>query len=851
MRKAQKRQAIEEIHKIEELHEEINKSLGNNQIDEAKDLLSLCQEVAIRLGTMIEETEGEGFFTIGVLEHYCEVVYQSYKMLLQGQNLNKVYKNLKKALICADNSVRNDIAVHMEAVFLPYKASMWDSMESVWEAVKKDEEFDTYVVPIPYYERDEEGVPGIFHYEGKELPDYVPVTHYEDYSLEERRPDVIYIHNPYDNTNYVTTVDPRFYSFELRKYTGLLIYIPYYVATGGMGEGQALCSAYWYVDYIIIQSEKYKQYFDTSVPKEKLLPLGSPKVDKTIRLCKNQPQPPEEWRDKLYQGTSKKKVYFYNVSIGSMLADTKTFLQKMRYVFLCFQGREDVCLLWRPHPLLESTFRTMRREYKAEYESIKQSFIEQQIGIYDDTPDIERTIAQCDAYIGDAFSSVVTLFGIVGKPIFILNPNIRTAPQEEDWRGEIIKSFSVERYEKWYVTQGNKLYCAQDTDFHYQYVCDLSEYAGGNLYGKVFEINKKAYVCPANAEDVLVVEQGKLIKRIPLWTAQQQLGEFCYAWQQEQYLFLIPYRYPAIVRLDTTNDKADYISGYQQIYVREEQENRHVGGHCIWKNFLLMASPVDNKIFVIECGSLKTQVITIGIKNRCGCCLLMPDRENIWLLPYEGTVITRWNPETGAVREYTNLPENFQCEDQANGQVCREKPFGWGAVYKEWVILPPEQGNMFICLNQETGEIEEWKPPVPLQKNTENGYYALGAGAGCFLQRTDSLGEGTYRFYHRAARKLYDIRVPTGEWKEIPIKFEKKDLYAHESGFCNNTEHLQYVCMENAINSLEDLLNGNIKGNQHDKQKQIDSWKCVVADSEGTCGEKIHEVARMRMELQV
>ena len=36
-------------------------------------------------------------------------------------------------------------------VFLPYKASMWDCMESVWRAAVEDEEHcKVYVVPIPY-----------------------------------------------------------------------------------------------------------------------------------------------------------------------------------------------------------------------------------------------------------------------------------------------------------------------------------------------------------------------------------------------------------------------------------------------------------------------------------------------------------------------------------------------------------------------------------------------------------------------------------------------------------------------------------------------------------------------------
>ncbi|NMB42298.1 MAG: hypothetical protein GX996_10260 [Firmicutes bacterium] len=43
--------------------------------------------------------------------------------------------------------------VKLEILFLPYKSSMWDSLESIWRAAKDDPSCDCYVVPIPYYDR--------------------------------------------------------------------------------------------------------------------------------------------------------------------------------------------------------------------------------------------------------------------------------------------------------------------------------------------------------------------------------------------------------------------------------------------------------------------------------------------------------------------------------------------------------------------------------------------------------------------------------------------------------------------------------------------------------------------------
>ena len=153
-----------------------------------------------------------------------------------------------------------------------------------------------------------------------------------------------------------------------------------------------------------------------------------------INMCKNPPSPPESWIKKM----ERKKVFFYNTSIGGMLANTATFLKKMQYVFETFANKKDICLIWRPHPLLENTIESMRPQYKSIYLALKEFFIRNELGIYDDTPDMTKTIALSDAYIGDDSTSVTSLFGMAGKPIFVLNNDINTLPEDNDWRKETL-----------------------------------------------------------------------------------------------------------------------------------------------------------------------------------------------------------------------------------------------------------------------------------------------------------------------------------------------------------------------------------------------------------------------------
>ena len=233
MRKAQKKQAEDFIRLLEQAHLEIKKALEAKKITLALDLLEQCQDGAIELGNMIEAQEGEGFVTVSLLEEYCELVYQLHEEIWQKKekvtNIGKMAKGLKRQLIQIENSVKNDISVRIEAVFLPYKASMWDSLESIWQAAEEDPACDAYVIPIPYFDRNPDGNFGQMHDERKLYPENVPITDYESFDFAAHRPDMIFIHNPYDNSNYVTSVHPAFYSDKLKQYTEKIVYVPYFI----------------------------------------------------------------------------------------------------------------------------------------------------------------------------------------------------------------------------------------------------------------------------------------------------------------------------------------------------------------------------------------------------------------------------------------------------------------------------------------------------------------------------------------------------------------------------------------------------------------------------------------------
>ena len=450
MRKAQKQQAEELLRQIEEAHGQIKEYIGQGSVQYAMELLEDCQNGGITVGTLIEKTQGANHPTVALLEDYCEAIYQIHKNLSDSRemNANKAYKLLRQKLIKVENSLKNDISVRMEVVFLPYKASMWDSLESVWRAANEDSDCDAYVIPIPYYDKNPDGSFREMHYEGDQYPDDVPVTKYEEYDFEKRRPDAIYIHNPYDSCNLVTSVPPFFFSENLKKYTDKLVYVPYFILgeikpdEDDRIEGMkhfVTTPAVFNADKVVVQSEDMKQVYikvlldatdnHTDAARkywdEKILGLGSPKLDKVLSTKKENLEIPQEWLKVIEKPDgSWKKIIFYNTSVGALLQHNEKMLQKMRYVLGIFkENRDEVALLWRPHPLIKATMESMRPQLWKEYDRLVRNYRDEGWGIYDDSSDVDRAIALSDAYYGDG-SSVVQMYQQTGKPIMMQNVEV-------------------------------------------------------------------------------------------------------------------------------------------------------------------------------------------------------------------------------------------------------------------------------------------------------------------------------------------------------------------------------------------------------------------------------------------
>lgn len=216
-----------------EAHEELTRKIEKEDWEAVTAILGECQDTAIQIGHRIEEKLGEGNVAVTTLEQYCETVFQLYEIVTgeDGSSRKKESVESCKKLIEFEKIFVNNCEHHLqekkEVVFIPYKSACWSTMEHVWQEAVKDEGTEVYVIPAPYYYKDDYGKVKSTepHYE-TDYPENVTLTSYEQYNFETHHPDVIITQYPYDEYNYALTIHPFFYSANLIKYTEQLVYIP-------------------------------------------------------------------------------------------------------------------------------------------------------------------------------------------------------------------------------------------------------------------------------------------------------------------------------------------------------------------------------------------------------------------------------------------------------------------------------------------------------------------------------------------------------------------------------------------------------------------------------------------------
>ncbi|WP_029546113.1 hypothetical protein [Selenomonas sp. AB3002] len=320
--------------------------------------------------------------------------------------------------------------------FVAYSADMWDALATIHAEAMKDAGADVHTIVVPWYERDENGQPAVQHDESSKFPRGIVLTPWQHYDYRQIKPDIVFCHNPYDDFNVVSMIQPEFFLRFMRPFVRTLVYVPYFVSFNGFVPKDRLMSAGLdHADLIPMENdhirnqylEVYKKFgidnncWERMEPgQSKFVSLGSPKLDR-VRF----PEPedfeiPEEWKGVLLDANQQKKpAVFYNISVQTFFDRKEKMLDKIEAVLNTFKLRQEkVAFIWRPHPLYRESIAKSYPEGLARYDRLVAEFRTEKWGIYDDTSNMYRSMILSDMYYGD-WSSVVTLYRMMDKPLLI------------------------------------------------------------------------------------------------------------------------------------------------------------------------------------------------------------------------------------------------------------------------------------------------------------------------------------------------------------------------------------------------------------------------------------------------
>lgn len=738
-----------------------------------------------------------------------------------------------------------DVLKRKEILFLPYKASMWDSMESVWEATRDDENCHAVVVPIPYAILSKDGSVKEWQCEADIFPSYVSVIDWHTYDIESRRPDVIYIHNPYDDTNRLTQVEPRFFSRNLRKCTDMLVYIPYFALTGMWPEMHLDLPCYEQVDKIIVQSSHYQiingTFFEEDnacledvMPSGKLVVLGSPKLDKMAKIDFMY-KFPDSWATKL----GRRKTVFYNTTVSPLLTYGKRGLCKMWQVYYAIKRHVDMAFIWRPHPLLESMLGEQHPELVTPYIEWKKAICDLPQVIYDDSSDLERTVALSDAYIGEC-SSVVQLFAMSGKPVFYNDMTICYSSEGAE-RNLAANGLHVEGDRVYFWAHYWNAICEMDLISHNVNILYKSmrvNFAVG-VYSYPQKYGHHLIFTPVRAGEILdydiendTVREISLEKKLEGWSFYYSL-----VWQGK--VIMLGCTNSTIIAYDVKNGIVEKLLDLP-MEIKQRRSSEHpvlLGKGCIWEDILYAPVFNANEVLALDLRDNTYKLYTVGDENaKYGFATTYAG--NIWLAPSLGGPLVVWHPATGAMQVLDQFPRDFAYENVVGRD--ETKFFVDSLVCDKYWWLLPACAKQILRVDMESGEIQTIV--CGGEDHADNPYMEINTAWG------GGVSNNKVYVWMTADRNIYCFDNETGQIIDVISPRITKEIavrYKHELG-PDDFQQVQLgdripAVYEDGINRTQEAFFRYVKEGKHDYDAQKKVFEQLSPNSDGHCGRRIHE----------
>lgn len=403
-----------EFEKIKELNASIDEAIS--YMAESGDL-SLTEDCILAIDGILS------YFAkcdnIVILESLCGEAEKIKNRFVESKAKEVLDEKIKEEHASFCLHCEEKIQRKFKLLFVADIKGKWDSVASVYKEACKRKDCDVDVVIQPVFRK--MNLPDGTVRTEEMCEDYlaqmgIPAKRYEEYNLEEEQPDITFISQPYESCTI-----PMFWPENIAKYSRL-VYLPYFSATTLNSKLSTSLQSFLcmnverYAWKIACQSDVMGRYYKEigSQRGKNIIISGLPKWDEVFDVTKENIDCPAQWKDKL-EG---KKVFVWNTHF-SMEACASNIMEKGNDFLDLFDGRDDIALIWRPHPLTELIIKMYIPGQYPKYASLKQRIEKSSNMVFDENASYLPAFVYSDALITD-FSSIMTQYLFANKPILML-----------------------------------------------------------------------------------------------------------------------------------------------------------------------------------------------------------------------------------------------------------------------------------------------------------------------------------------------------------------------------------------------------------------------------------------------
>lgn len=306
------------------------------------------------------------------------------------------------------------------------------------------------------------------------------------------------------------------------------------------------------------------------------------------------------------------------------------------------------------------------------------------------------------------------------------------------------------------------------------------------IYGSALYHDSNIYFIPMAGKYISIYnietnEINQVTIPIPLvkysfYKWKQKFGQAVY---YNEYIFLFPFTYPGILKLDIKNNKVTVINNWiptEGYFFR--------GGMCVDGLHVYLPSGTNNIILEFNIETEQAIIHRIGKYNNGTMCI-RKYKNGYWIAPrIKGSVIY-WNPNTGEVNEIIDYPKGFSAQKIVFSEIvcCGGQLF-----------FMPASANRVLTVDENTRQlviIDKWKP-------RENAMTV------CMFET------GDYYYFREAinSTKLYKrFRIQKSDGKTETYAFTVENDDEFKKNYYDTSIRLGEIMKENENFKLEDFLN--------------------------------------------